>query len=212
MQDISTTRTSIVRILGASEVDEDIITTVSDLALFSQSIQFTKAHALELLNPIEFLEDMYWIDYKFLSFPSSLSNPTEERAIDKACRTAGLLYMKLITDELPHSVTGSSFLLKTLQNSLIDIPVDESNAPTILWLSLVGAASSKTWIRRKSFIAHLAYTSNIMELSSLNDTRLGVVEPLCSEEVFGNDWRQIWEEVNIAIRASESSVIDGGLF
>jgi hypothetical protein len=84
---------------------------MTGLALFSQTIKSTKSEAQILLNPDTFSEDMHWIQYKLLSFPTSLLRDSKEQDIDRAYRIGGLLYMKAILEQLPCSATDSSILL-----------------------------------------------------------------------------------------------------
>jgi hypothetical protein len=129
---------------------------MTELPLFSQTIKSTKSEAQILLNPDAFTEDMHWIQYKLLSFPISLLRSSKEQDIDRACRIGGLLYMKAILEQLPCSATGSSILLRRLQESLDRIPAVKEQAPLLLWLALIGAAMSKSGLQQTWFVAHLA--------------------------------------------------------
>ena len=65
---------------------------------------------------------MYWIGHKFLSFPTILTEASQEREIDNAYRMRALLYMILILGEFSHSAAGACILLQRLQEYVGKIP------------------------------------------------------------------------------------------
>jgi hypothetical protein len=144
-------------------------------------------------------EDMYGIEYRLLLFPTTSLGGMEERPIDKACRTGALLYMKALLDEFPHSVTGQSILLKQLLESLRDITVLDVNSPLLLWLSLIGAALSKSESRVR-FMDLLTQLSTNFRLSSFRDQELEMSRVMGLEEVLGRSLEQRWTEVKETLR------------
>jgi hypothetical protein len=168
-----------------------------ELALFSQAVQFIKSQQSISVDPEAFSEDMYWIQYKLLSFPTILRAGSKERDIDNACRMGALLYMKAILEEFPHSATGSSILLRRLQESLDKIPVVEVNARILLWLSLIGAALSKHELQRTWFVVHLALLTTFVPLSSFDDENLPVNRILWLQNTLGRALKELWAEVMV---------------
>lgn len=204
VQKLQTAQRNITRLLTACQVLPDLIAIMAELAHFSQAVQFARSESSILYDPAAFSEDMYWIEYKLLSFPTTLPEISEERGIDKACRLGALLYMKAILEEFPHSATGSSILLKQLQESLYKISAVESYAPLLLWLSLVGAALSKTGLDRTWFVAHLAQLTTSVRISSFDDVELAMSRVLCIQKVFGRSFKKLWEEVMVRRRCCTS--------
>lgn len=129
------------------QVHSSLVNAMIDLACFSSVFQYGYGKSPYSLNHVQFSEDMNWILHRFLSFPKSLSNHCQQSQADKVCRLGGLLYMKAILQEFPHSSTGPSMLLKQLQQSLSKIPIVESSIQLLVWSSLVGSSLAKTQMK-----------------------------------------------------------------
>jgi hypothetical protein len=142
---------------------------------------------------------MYWIEYRLLSFPATSPGAAGEWEIDKACRLGALLYMKALLDEFPHSVTGPSILLKQLQESLRRIVVLESTSPLILWLSIIGAALSKSE-GRVWFVGLLTEMTIMSQISSFHNQEVEISKWLGLEEVLGDSVEKLWMEVTETLR------------
>ncbi|KAM3069367.1 hypothetical protein ACMFMG_005473 [Clarireedia jacksonii] len=121
-----------------------------NVALFSQSINYASNTGM-VFDPEEFSDDLYWIEYQLLTFPTSLSG--QVTAIDEATRIGALLFMKSILQEYPHSTTGPSILLQKLQKSLSTIDITKHDRQWLIWLCAIGALLSKpmtrTWFVEK---------------------------------------------------------------
>ncbi|KAF7910472.1 hypothetical protein BELL_0072g00010 [Botrytis elliptica] len=139
-------------------IHSNLIRIMQYLAIFYQSIQFASLSRI-LLDPGDFLDDIYWIEYELLSFPLSLEGD-QEPTIDKATRIGALLFMKSILEEYPHSSTGPSILLQQLQESLSTIDTATTTEQTcqwLIWLFTIGAVHSKrNLIIRTWFVEQLA--------------------------------------------------------
>ncbi|CAD6446334.1 b65ea896-cc05-42a0-ac36-65c3002f8542 [Sclerotinia trifoliorum] len=155
---IHAVNTRIATIFAKCAIHSNLIEIMQHLAIFYQSIQFA-ASSKSLLEPREFLNDIYWIEYELLSFPSS-AGIKQESGINKATRIGALLFMKSIIDEFPHSAIGPSILLQQLQDSLSTIDtakVTEQSRQWLIWLFAIGAVYSKRErISRTWFVEQLA--------------------------------------------------------
>ncbi|KAF7869974.1 hypothetical protein EAF04_004758 [Stromatinia cepivora] len=149
--------TCIATIFAKCEVHSNLMEIMQHLAIFYQSIQFA-ASSKTLLEPRDFLNDIYWIEYELLSFPLSIVN--QESGINKATRIGALLFMKTIIEEFPHSTTGPSILLQQLQESLSIIDTAKITVQSrqwLIWLFAIGAVHSKReHISRTWFVEQLA--------------------------------------------------------
>ncbi|KAF7903198.1 uncharacterized protein EAF01_006247 [Botrytis porri] len=144
--------------LARCGIHSNLRQTMQYLAIFYQSIQFASSFKA-LLDPGDFLDDIYWIEYELLSFPLSLETD-QESTIDKATRIGALLFMKSILEEYPHSSTGPSILLQQLQESLSTIDTATTTEQTcqwLIWLFTIGAVhSQRDHITRTWFVEQLA--------------------------------------------------------
>ncbi len=184
-------------LLAACHIHPNLIITMTELALFSQLIQFTESHPKILLDPIVFIEDMHWTQYKLLSFPTSLSESSKEQDIDHACRVGALLYMKSILEQFPYSATGFSILLRRLQESLDRIPVAKETAPLLLWLTLIGAALSKRGLERSWFVVHLALLTTFVPLTSFHGAQMPMKSLLGLQDSLRRELETLWAEVMV---------------
>lgn len=191
---LKTIRKEITQLLTCCKVHPDLIATMVELSHFSQAVQLLRTKPEISIDAAAFSEDMYWIEYKLLSFPTAIDS--EEQDVDKACRFGALLYMKAILEEFPHSTTGHSILLGQLQVSLLEISDIRSCAPLLHWLSLVGAGLAKTEQTRKWFVTYLARLMNTVRISS---AEMAMSRMLCIEQDFERPVEKIREEVK-AIR------------
>jgi len=181
------------QLLTACQIHTELITTMSELAHFAQTIEFVKANPGTFPEPLEFLEDSYRIEHKLLSFPNQLPNASQESSIENACRIGSLLYMKAILQPFPHSKTGPSILLTQLQQSLSKVEISESIAPLRIWLLLIGAALS-SGERKIWFLSEIAQLVSAMQLSSFCDQELEMSRLLSLKNVFGRVVENIWGE------------------
>ncbi|KAL3420289.1 hypothetical protein PVAG01_08787 [Phlyctema vagabunda] len=137
--------------IAGCDLHPDLVLIMMDVALFSNALRKAQDDPATVLNPYAFSEDLYWIEYRLLSFTTHLLTPSEEAHIDRACRIAGLLYMKLVLNEFPYSKNGSSILLNTLRESLARLQVTRYSIQLILWISVVGSLASQTTDDRNIF-------------------------------------------------------------
>lgn len=191
-QTIGTTDREMRNILTKCEVHPNLITTMTELACFSQAIHFA-TEASVYFDPTTFSEDLYWLEYNFLAFAAKLPEGLAETEIDKACRLGALLYLKAILQEFPHSVNGSSILLAQLRKSLTGISMQASNSPLLLWLCLVaGSLSEKE--ERAWFVNCLAQIRMVSPVPSFDDFKLDLSRMLGLRKVFGRAFETLWNE------------------
>ncbi|KAJ8060221.1 hypothetical protein OCU04_010564 [Sclerotinia nivalis] len=150
--------TCIATTFAKCEIHSNLMEIMQHLAIFYQSIQFA-ASSKTLLEPRDFVNDIYWIEYELLSFPLSIG-ASQDSGINKATRIGALLFMKSIIQEFPHSVTGPSILLQQFQESLSTIvtaKITEQSRQWLIWLFAIGAVYSKRErISRTWFVEQLA--------------------------------------------------------
>jgi hypothetical protein len=143
-----------------------------------------------------FLEDLYFIEYQLLTFPTTISRDMEESPLNKATRIASLLYLKAILQEFPHSSTGPSILLTQLQQALSVIPLSSTYNPLLLWLALVGGSfSDGLWDFRRWFVSYLGGLKAGMALQSFDDDDGEVSRFVGLRSVFGKAFEALWIEV-----------------
>lgn len=171
-----------------------------DVAHFSQAILSWRTEPSTNLDPRALSEDMYWIEYRLLLYPTTLQDGLEEWKIDKACRIGALLYMKALLEEFPHSATGPSILLKQLRESLQNITVLDSLSSLLVWLSVVGTAMSKSDMR-VWFMGLLTELTVNLRISSFRDHELEMSRVIGLEEVLGSSVEKLWVEATEALRA-----------
>ncbi|TVY93879.1 hypothetical protein LAWI1_G000432 [Lachnellula willkommii] len=192
VQTIETTDREMRNILTKCGVHPNLITTMTELACFSQAIHFA-TEASVYFDPATFSEDLYWLEYNFLAFAAKLPEGSAETEIDKACRLGALLYLKAILQEFPHSVNGSSLLLAQLRKSLTGISMQASNSPLLLWLCLVGGSLSemeeRTW-----FVNCLAQIRTVSLVPSFDDFELELSRMLGLKRVFGRAFERLCNE------------------
>jgi len=138
---------------------------------------------------------MYWIGHKFLSFPTTLTEASQEREIDHAYRMRALLYVILILGEFSHSAAGACILLQRLQEYVGKIPDAKVHALLLLWLSLIGATMSKQGPQRKWFVSYLALFTKFVPVPYFEDESLPVTGYCASEIALGslrNSGRRSW--------------------
>ncbi|APA13234.1 hypothetical protein sscle_10g080040 [Sclerotinia sclerotiorum 1980 UF-70] len=187
---IQSINTSIATIFAKCGIHSNLMEIMQHLAIFYQSIQFA-ASSRNLLEPRDFLNDIYWIEYELLSFPLS-TGINQESGINKATRIGALLFMKSIIDEFPHSTIGPSILLQQLQESLSTIDtskITEQSRQWLIWLFAIGAVYSKReCISRTWFVEQLAglHTERLKDL--LVDGQIYAEKTGEYEEEF-----QLWE-------------------
>ena len=187
------------RILSDCLVCPILISTVTNVGYFSKALFAAELDSSILYDPARLSKDTYWIHYRLLSSQTSSPNASEERDIDRACRMGALLYMKCLLDEFPHSATGASILLKRLQESLQRVTILKPTTPLLLWLSIIGAALSKSDMRLW-FVGFLAKTIVKTSITSFLDRELEMSKLLSLEQVLGSSVEKLWEDVSEAVR------------
>lgn len=195
--DMQCTRRDVNRILSGCLVHPSLISTIVDVAHFSKALLLETADFSTRFDPAQLSEDMYWIEYRLLSFPTTSSRASGERDIDKASRLGALLYMKALLDAFPHSATGPSILLKQLQESLRTIALLESTSSLRIWLSVIGAAFSKSQTRLW-FVNLLVEITRRSQISSFHDQELELSKVLSLDQVLGSSVEKLWVEVTEA--------------
>ncbi|PQE03655.1 Fungal specific transcription factor domain-containing protein [Rutstroemia sp. NJR-2017a BBW] len=154
---ISTITSSISSAFSPHGIHPKLIAIMQNVALFAQSIKYASNSALRF-DPLEFSDDIYWIEYQLLTFPSYQES---EPSIEKATRMGGLLFMKSILQEFPHSTTGPEILLRELRDAVSAVEEDEDedeedpNRQWLLWLYAIGALLAKG-MTREWFVGRLA--------------------------------------------------------
>ncbi|PQE10162.1 Fungal specific transcription factor domain-containing protein [Rutstroemia sp. NJR-2017a WRK4] len=153
---ISTITSSISSAFSHNGIHPKLIAIMQNVALFAQSIKYASNSALRF-DPLEFSDDIYWIEYQLLTFPKATSY--QETSIEKATRMGALLFMKSILQEFPHSTTGPEILLRELRDAVSAVEEDEDeedqNRQWLLWLYAIGALLAKG-MTREWFVGRLA--------------------------------------------------------
>ncbi|TVY73181.1 hypothetical protein LSUE1_G006318 [Lachnellula suecica] len=194
-QRLDTTNRDMRLVLTKCGVHPELIGIMTELACFSQAIRFASEASI-FFDPTTFSEDLYWLEYSLLDFSSRLPPGEAEVVIDKACRLGALLYMKAILEEFPHSATGSRYLLTQLRASLGEVPIDASNNPLLLWLSLVGGSMSKGETRAW-FVDYLAQIKMVALVPSFDEYDVDLSRMLGLQRVFGRTFETLWDETLI---------------
>lgn len=181
-------------LLTKSQVHPALITTMTHLSHFSLAVQEARRRPKSdvMFDPNTFAEDLYWIEYKLLSFPQDLRADMTERTVEKACRIGALLYMKAILQEFPNSMTGSSILLIRLREALSGAAKDDLVMPVVVWVCTIGALLAKH-DGKKWFVDRLREASG----ASTFDELAGDMSALLSLKiVFGDlEYECVWREI-----------------
>ena len=202
-QKLQTIRKDVDQLLSPCGMRPDLVSVMTELAYFSLALRSMKSNSSLTLDLTAYSEDMYSIESKLLAFPSSSFGPSAESNVEKSCRLGSLIYIKAILEEFPHSKTGSSNLLKMLQESLHSIPKNETMAALLLWLSTIGASLSPT-ADRGYFICLLAELASTSEIISFDDEEMGMSKVLPLRDVFGSSLETLWGNVT-AVKKSYST-------
>jgi hypothetical protein len=198
--DLENAEHDINRILSSCRVHPRLIEIMVDVAHFSQAVQATLIWRTDPSLNVDLKalsEDMYWIEYRLLLFPTTHGR-LAVGCVDEACRLGALLYLKALLEEFPHSATGPSVLLKQLQESLRNITINESLSPLLLWLSLIGAALSKSQVKIW-FTGMLKQLTIDFQITSFRDYELEM-NRVIGLEVLGSSVENIWKDVSEALR------------
>lgn len=190
------TEKQMLAVLTKSQVHSALITIMTNVAHFSLVVQEAKKgpRGNVLLDPNAFAEDLYWIEYKLLSFPKELHVEIPERTIEKACRIGALLYLKNILQEFPHSMTGSSILLARLREALSGVAKDDLVMPTMVWVCMVGALLARD--ERKWFLGRLRESRETMRAATYDELAGEMSVVLSLKSAFGDDQCQsVWHEI-----------------
>lgn len=182
-------------ILTKCGVHPSLIDIMTELAYFSQAIHFASEASI-FFDPAMFSEDLYWLEWNFLTFATKIPDGAAETKIDKSCRLGALLYMKAILQEFPHSTNGSTLLLAQLQECLTEIAIEQSNSSLLLWLCLVGGSLSKM-DTRAWFVDYLARIRNVSLVPSFDDFEVDLSRMLGLRKVFGKAFETLWTETLI---------------
>lgn len=163
-----------------------------DLASFSQAIHFASEASI-YFDPNLFSQDLYWLQWKFLTFALKLPEGSIETYIDKACRLGALLFLKAILQEFPHSTNGPSLLVAQLRECLDGIQIQQSNSPLLLWLCLIGGSFSRSEARAW-FVNYLVHIRDIFLVPSYDDFDVDMSRILGLRKVFGKAFGTLWSE------------------
>jgi len=200
-QQLRSTETSISQVLKPCSIHSKLIDTMTELSYFSQTIFFAKSNKTVLFDPATFSEDLYYIEHRLLSFPTTIPAPSQERSIEKACRLAGLLYIKAALQELLLSKNGSSILLVQLKEALTTVWMMEAEEPLLVWVCFVGAALSKGDLRAW-LVQYLTQLSACPRIFPFEDEDMEMSRLLSLKKVFGSvigdiccESLQCWEVV-----------------
>jgi hypothetical protein len=186
----------VTRILTNCRVHADLIAIVIALAWFARAIGSATLPDSKLqLDLGGCAEDMYWIEHRLLAFPSALPTVCPESHVDRACRLGALIYIKATLTEFPHSKAGSSFLVGELQEALQNLPFMQVHVPLRIWLSMLGAAVSKSPVSRAWFVGNLAglLVEGSSSITSYRDEDFDMSRVLPVRLVLGNAVDSVWE-------------------
>lgn len=183
------------KILTACEVHPDLIAIMTELACFAQAIRFASEASI-FFDPTTFSEDLYFLEYNFLTFSSKVPDGEPVAKIDQACRLGALLYLKAVLQEFPHSTTGSNSLLTQLREALEDITIQQSNSVLLLWLALVGGSPSKGEMR-SWFVDYLVRIQSVVLVISFDDFEVDMSRLLGLKKVFGRSFEALWNETMV---------------
>ena len=131
---------------------------------FSRIIEQTPLTPDTRLDPKEFIEACYSIQYQLLSNTFVEKDvgdglPIGNDELGEAFRLGAIIYMKEILRELTCSATDSSIIVSKLKTSLNLVNTSQaapSSLSLLLWLLVMGGlASVKNTMNRILFVAHL---------------------------------------------------------
>ncbi len=190
------TQLAMTKLLTSCRISQRIISIMIDLSLFSQTIRLVQLRPKITLDPEAFSEDLYDIEFKFLSFPKTLAVGVEENPMEKAYRIGGLLFVQSILEEFPHSITGPVILLAQLREALNRVSIWESGTPFLMWLGMLGAILAKDGMRNW-YIIFSVIVLEFAEPGMAGDDTMRLNELLDLRSVFGKEVELFWRDVGL---------------
>lgn len=175
----------ITETLGRCFIHPTLRDAMVEVAYFSLTVQDPRI----AVEPTSFSEDMYRIEYNLLSLSP------EGSMISEVCRVGGLLYMKALLQEWPHSSAGPSILLSQLHTSLNLITIAESKLPLLLWVGLLGGLMSQGE-QRTYFVIYMASLGTSIPFPERGDEMCSLGRLLDLRNVFGGAVDELWRDVS----------------
>ncbi len=185
----------LTHLLTPCDIYLSLIQTLASLSLFTQTLTHTRSHPHIRLSPEAFSNDLYTLEHSLLAFPSTLPSSAHEPTLSVALRIAGLIYLKSVLQEFPHSVNGSRILVERLRENLSLIWVGEEDGKLALvrWMCFVAAAVA-TGDAREWFVGNLGW----LGLDWTGEEEVRLAKLLRLQDVFGGKAMEgIQEEVRM---------------
>jgi Fungal specific transcription factor domain len=174
-----------------------LIQTLISTSLFIQALASARLNPTSNLSPKAFSNDLYTLEYSLLSFPSTLPPLCRESAISTSLRFSVLIYLKVVLQEFPHSVNGSSLLVERVKEGLRLIQLGNGeNDGLMAWICVVCTAVAsgevREWFVRR--LTTMGWHNDRLETGAdwLMPLR-NVFDEGCVEK--------IWEEVKMKLSA-----------
>lgn len=190
---------------------------LTDLRHFSGAIEQTILTPEARLDPKDFIEACYSIQYELLS-----SGPAEDVTdgdfaydndeLGNAFRLGAIIYMKEILREFTFSATGSRILVSKLRTSLSIALLSEASSTSLallLWvLFMGGVASIKNGLDKKLFVTHLVRLCIDLEIDEWKDVKERLESILWIGKVLDKAGKALWEEIQLTARALSCRCVD----
>jgi hypothetical protein len=174
----------------------DIVTTMS---LLSKSLQHAADQAVTI-PARSFDEDSMGIQYDLLMIPAE-----GVTALDFACRSAALLYMKSLTRIDPCNFTP---VVGNLVESVGKISLASSNARLLLWINFIGAMYAQESSKRYWFRHKLVFLREFLNLEQWSDAEAILCDISWIRQLHSVPGEKVWgmlEETNTLSITSQST-------
>jgi hypothetical protein len=147
----------LITLLSAAGLGLHLTEIVLVMSELSRSLEYAIDEALTIPSRA-FDEDTMGIQYDLLLAPTDSAN-----AIDTACRSACLIYMKSLTREDPCDFQP---IIEALVTSIEKVEVSSSNTRLLFWINFMGATAgqcpeSRSWFREN--LVTLRYYLGLVE-------------------------------------------------
>lgn len=187
-----------------------LVNVLAQLREFSETIEQTLLTPEARLDPKEFIEAWYSIQYQLLNGEQfeDISDGGfihEKNALREAFRLGAIIYTKEILQEFTFSAIGSGILVSKLKNSLEPVLASEvtpTSSSLLLWLLLMGGVASTTdnSIDHTFFVAHLVTLRREPWLDEWEDVKERLEDVLWIGKMLDGAGKSLWEEVRLTAK------------
>lgn len=183
-----------------------LVNVLTELREFSAVIEQTLLTPEARLDPKDFIEAWYSIQYQLLSGEqfediSDGGFVHDNNAMREAFRLGAIIYLKEILQEFTFSAIGSGVLVSKLRISLEPVlasDVTPTSSSLLLWLLLMGGvASTNNSMDRTFFVAHLVTLRRKPWLDEWEDVKERLEDVLWIAKVLDEAGKSLWEEVRL---------------